>query len=315
VTHVSDPGRLIENFVEMLTAERGAAANTVAAYSRDLGDFAAFLQGRGTAAEAATTDDIRRYVATLHAAGMSPRTAARKLSALRQFYKFLLSERTIDDDPTSIVDSPRLGRPLPKILHEAEVTRLLEAARLGGGVPAGQAARSRALLEILYATGLRVSELVGLPAAAVSRDGRTVIVRGKGGKERMVPLTEPAREAIAAYLPYRDAFGGGRYLFPSRGRSGHLTRDGFARILKELALKAGLDPQSVSPHVLRHAFASHLLAHGADLRSVQQMLGHSDISTTQIYTHVMGDRLTSLVRNHHPLADAAPRRNKKSIGP
>lgn len=298
----------------MLSAERGASANTIAAYRRDLEDFAGFLARTSTAPEAAGTADIRRYLALLHAAGYSPRTGARKLSALRQFYRFLLAERAVTDDPTSIVDSPRLGRKLPKILHEPEVMRLLETARRGDGASESDAARTRALVEILYGAGLRVSELVGLPMAALARDGRTVIVRGKGAKERMVPLTEPAHAAIAAYLPYRDDFGGGRYLFPSRGRSGHLTRDGFARILKELALKAGLDPDTVSPHVLRHAFASHLLAHGADLRSVQQMLGHSDISTTQIYTHVMSDRISALVRNHHPLAGPAPRRSKKSFG-
>jgi integrase/recombinase XerD len=234
---------------------------------------------------------------------MAPRTAARRLSALRQFHRFLNGEGVRPDDPTAALDSPRQGRPLPKYLSEAEVDALLVASRARPG-PDG--VRLVALLELLYATGLRVSELVGLPLAAIARDRRLLSVRGKGNKERLVPLSEPAREALAAWLPLRQAALGpgsmSRWLFPSRSRQGHLTRHRFGQLLKELAIAAGLDPAKVSPHVLRHAFATHLLAHGADLRSVQRLLGHADISTTQIYTHVLEDRLRALVHEHHPLA-------------
>ncbi|MCB2100676.1 MAG: site-specific tyrosine recombinase XerD [Rhodobacterales bacterium] len=297
--------RHVESFLEMMAVERGAAANTLESYGRDLRDLSAFLARRGTAPEAATTAQLRDYMGRLAAAGLAPRTAARRLSALRQFYRFLYAERVRGDDPSAALDAPRAGRPLPKVLSEVEVERLLAAAREG---PPHEAARRTALLEVLYATGLRVSELVGLPLTARSRDGRTLTVLGKGGKERLVPLGEPAMAALDAYLAHRPRFLPGdpaarRFLFPSRGRDGHLTRARFGQVLKELALLAGLDPARVSPHVLRHSFASHLLAHGADLRSLQQMLGHADISTTQIYTHVLEARMRRLVDRSHPLSD------------
>jgi integrase/recombinase XerD len=234
---------------------------------------------------------------------MAPRTAARRLSALLQFFKFLLVEGMRADDPTSVIDAPRQGRPLPKILSEGEVTALIETARANES-PEG--IRLAAMLELLYASGLRVSELVALPLGTVARGERAIIVRGKGDKERMVPLGEQALRAVRDYLAVRPSFLAkgqvSRWLFPSRAASGHLTRMRCGQLLKDLAVKAGVDPGKLSPHVLRHAFATHLLGHGADLRSVQQMLGHADISTTQIYTHVDVERLTTLVTTHHPLA-------------
>jgi len=294
--------RLLDAFIEMLAAERGAAANTLDSYLRDLSDCARFLGGRQADLERAGSEDLRAYVAALAAAGRSPRTAARRLSALRQFYRFLFTEGLRGDDPATGLDAPRRGRSLPKLLSEAEVDLLLQSARERQG-PEGT--RLEALLELLYATGLRVSELVCLPLDAVARDPRVLIVRGKGGRERLVPLSEPARAAVADFLGVRERFLAGRkdsrWLFPSRGASGHLTRHRVGQLLKELARESGIDPARVSPHVLRHAFASHLLDHGADLRSVQKMLGHADISTTQIYTHVLDERLKALVRDHHPL--------------
>jgi integrase/recombinase XerD len=242
---------------------------------------------------------------------MTPRTVARRLSVLRQFYRFLLAERMRDDDPASTLDSPRLGRSLPKVLSRVEVDRLIEATQAKGGADGG---RMETLLEILYGTGLRVSELVTLPLAAAERDPTMLMVRGKGDKDRLVPLSDPARAAIAKWLHVRAATLAedetSRYLFPSRGRTGHLTRQRFAQLLKESALAAGIDPARVSPHVLRHAFASHLLEAGADLRSVQLMLGHADIATTQIYTHVLPEKLRSLVEDKHPLA----RRRRRPLG-
>lgn len=290
--------RHIDSFLEMMAAERGAAVNTIAAYRRDLDDFSVFLAASGKQAHAADLADLRAYLGDLVRRGMTPRTAARRLSALRQFHKFLFAEGRRADEPVQSLDSPRLGRPLPKYLGEEEVSALIAAARDKQGV-AGL--RARALLELLYGAGLRVSELVSLPHAAVARNPEVLILRGKGGKERMVPLGQPARQAIIEWRGVREPQAS-KWLFPGDGRLGHLTRSGFARMLRELALAAGLDPARVSPHVLRHSFASHLLAHGADLRSVQQMLGHADIVTTQIYTHVLDERLKSLVKNHHPLA-------------
>ncbi len=295
----------------MLAAERGAAANTREAYARDLKYFAGFLARRGRAAHQAEVTDLRASLGQMVDDGLAPRSAARRLSTLRQFHRFLFGEGLRSDDPTAGLDSPRQGRSLPKVLSEAEVEDLLAAARAR---PGAEGARLVAMLEVLYATGLRVSELVQLPAAAAARDPRVLIVKGKGGKERMVPLSEPARDALKAHLmAHRKAAidkpgPGAKWLFPSRGAAGHLTRQRVAQLLKELAVAAGIDPAKVSPHVLRHAFASHLLDHGADLRSVQKMLGHADISTTQIYTHVLDARLKALVRDHHPLSDAAPRR-------
>jgi len=295
--------RHVEAFLEMLAAERGAAANTRAAYGRDLRHFAGFLAGRGVGLAAATAADLRAYLAALDRAGLARTTAARRLSALRQFHRFLQAEGVRSEDPTAALDAPRRARPLPKLLGEAEVEALLVAARQREG-PEGL--RLVALLEVLYATGLRVSELVGLPLAAVARDPRVLVVTGKGGRERMVPLSEPARAALAAYRAERAHFlpegTTSPWLFPSRGKSAHLTRQRVNQLLRELALEAGIAPAKVSPHVLRHAFASHLLDHGADLRAVQQMLGHADISTTQIYTHVLNARLKALVEQHHPLA-------------
>ena len=299
--------RQADMFLEMLGAERGASANTIEAYARDLARFGAFASARGRSAEDADSDIIRNYMKELSSRGMAASTAARQLSTLRQFFRFLYAERLREDDPTSVIDSPRLGRPLPKYLSEDEVEHLLAAARLRSGA---EGLRLNALLEILYATGLRVSELVSLTLSSVSRDGVMLTVRGKGGKERMVPLSEPAQEAILAYMEVRPGYetarqkagAGASWLFPSRGQGGHLTRARFAQLLKELALEAGVPPKRVSPHVLRHSFASHLLAHGADLRALQQMLGHADIATTQIYTHVLDDRLKALVRGAHPLA-------------
>jgi len=298
--------RHVDTFLEMLAAERGAAANTLDAYRRDLEDFAGFAVARRRLPEDADAALVRGYLKRLSGAGMAPRTSARRLSALRQFFRFLYAEGIRGDDPCATIDSPRQGRTLPKYLSEDEVERLLAAAHAHDGA---EGLRLAALLEVLYATGLRVSELAGLPLSALSREGRMLTVRGKGDKERMVPLSDPAHEAVGAYREVRDGFlpkgrtagAAARWLFPSRARAGHLTRARIAQMLKELAIEAGIDAARVSPHVLRHSFASHLLAHGADLRSLQQMLGHADIATTQIYTHVLDERLKALVEDAHPL--------------
>ncbi|CAK0752935.1 Tyrosine recombinase XerD [uncultured Gammaproteobacteria bacterium] len=303
----------IDAFLEALAAERGAARNTLDAYGLDLADASAWLKAaNGLALANAGTEDLRGYLD--HLAGdqgrgreippVSPRTVARRLSALRQFYRFLCIDGRRSDDPASALDSPRQGRSLPKLLGESEVTTLLAAAHCWEG---SEGVRVTAMLEVLYGAGLRVSELVGLPLSALPRDGRFLIVRGKGDRERMVPLNPPARQALAAYAAVRSQFlprsGRSPYLFVSRqAADGHLTRQRFAQLLKQLAAAAGLDPARVSPHVLRHAFATHLLDHGADLRSVQKMLGHADIVTTQIYTHVADARLRRVVAEHHPLA-------------
>ena len=291
--------RHVEAFLEMLAAERGAARLTLAAYRHDLAVVAEFLGG---ALDSASTEDLRNYLGALARDGLSARTAARRLSALRQFYRFLLLDGRRQDDPTAALDAPRLGRPLPKLVSEDEATKLLEAAAAQGGA---EGARLICLGELLYGAGLRVSELVSLPLAAARGEKRFLVVRGKGDKERLVPLGEPARAALAAYLARRDAFVAGkkseRFLFPSRSAAGHLTRRRCGQMMKELALAAGIDPARLSPHVLRHAFATHLLDRGADLRSVQEMLGHADIATTQIYTHVLSDRLNRLVHTSHPL--------------
>jgi len=294
---MTDAGAAAERFLEMMVAERGASPNTLAAYRRDLEHAAGYLARKRVGLDRATTTDLRGYLAALARQGASPRTAARRLSALRQFYRFLYAEGDRADDPTSTIEAPRAGRPLPKVLSEDETGALLRAAREGEGV---DGLRRAALIELLYATGLRVSELVGLPSRALRNDAPFIIVRGKGDKERLVPVGEAAAGAVRAWLAVRD--GPSPWLFPSHGASGHLTRQAVGKMLKQLALDAGLDPERVSPHVLRHAFASHLLAHGADLRSVQTMLGHADISTTQIYTHVLEERLKSTVARHHPLA-------------
>ncbi len=302
-------GRAVESFLEMMAAERGAALNTIESYRRDLTQFAAFARARGRPPEDADTGLIRKYIRQQSEAGMAPATSARRLSALRQFFRFLQSEGGRQDDPTATIDSPRRRRSLPKYLSEDDVDELLAAAHGRAAEGGRQGIRLVALLEVLYATGLRVSELVGLRNSALSRDRRLLTFAGKGGRERMVPLTGPATKALAAYEAVRDSFlpKGARaravaWLFPSRSRAGHLTRARCAQLLKEVAAEAGIDPARVSPHVLRHSFASHLLAHGADLRSLQQMLGHADIATTQIYTHVLEERLKALVEDAHPLA-------------
>jgi integrase/recombinase XerD len=301
---------LVDLFLDMLAAERGAGDNTLSAYTRDLADFCDFLRGRRQSLASAASDHIRSYMAALDQRGFAASSVARKLSAIRQLFRFLYAEGQRADDPAAILQGPKRGRTLPKILSIQQVDRLLDISRqpLREETPAPErlrAARLHCLLELIYATGLRVSELVALPASAARRDQRMIIVRGKGNKERMVPLNDSAREAMATYMTMRKQakLDESRWLFPSFGESGHLTRQHFARELKSLAAAAGLRPDQVSPHVLRHAFASHLLQNGADLRVVQTLLGHSDISTTQIYTHVLEERLKSLVRDLHPLTD------------
>ena len=287
--------REAQAFMEMLTAERGASRNTEAAYANDLRNLETFLARRRQKPVTADTDALRAYLKSLDYVGMTPRTVARRLSVIRQLFRFLLAERLREDDPASALDSPRLGRPLPKVLSRDEVDRLIEAARVKGGVDGG---RMATLLEILYGTGLRVSELVTLPLVAVERDPTMLIVRGKGDKERLVPLSDRAREALDRWLPLLAD--GTSWLFPS-GKA-HVSRVRLFQMLRELAARAGVDPAGVSPHVLRHAFATHLLEGGADLRALQMMLGHADIATTEIYTHVDSRRLVELVNRRHPLA-------------
>jgi integrase/recombinase XerD len=295
-------------FLDMLLAERNASANTRAAYARDLEDATRFLERRRKGLAEANEDDVRAYISSLK--DFAPRTQARRLSALRQFFRFLCSEQKRAEDPTRNIDAPRLGRVLPKYLSEEEVAALLKAVnRLKGE----DGARMKALLELLYATGLRVTELVGLPLGSLLFDRGLVRVRGKGGKERLVPFGEPAAAALKNWLEERKSLIGKRtspYLFPSfSGRTGYLTRQRFFQMLKAIGIQARIAPERLSPHVLRHAFATHLIEHGADLRSVQTMLGHADIATTQIYTHVASSRLTRTVTEHHPLA------RKKRVGP
>ena len=287
----------------MLAAERGAAPLTLAAYKNDLLSLAGFLAADRATLEQADRASLHVYLSSPATARLAPRTLARRISAMRQFYKFLLLEGVRQDDPTAELDTPRLGRPLPKILSESEIKAVIDAAQ---GWPGQEGIRLSCMVELLYATGLRISELVTLPLAAARRHPRFLVVSGKGGKERVVPLSEPGRAALHRYLECREEFLSdtrpSRWLFPSRARAGHLTRQRAGQLFKELAIKAGLDPDRLSPHVLRHAFASHLLDHGADLRSVQEMLGHADIATTQIYTHVETERLRKLVESAHPLA-------------
>lgn len=320
-TSNTSDARLASLFLDMLAAEQGAGDNTLAAYRRDLEDFSAFISRAKSDFVAADTQVLRNYLADLDARGFKSTTVARRLSAMRHLFRFLLSERLRSDDPAAILSGPKRGRGLPKVLSIADVDRLLTHAKALAEAPQAsplqrlRALRLYSMLEVLYATGLRVSELVALPQAAARRDARMIVVRGKGNKERLVPLNDTARRAMADYLAAIKALHAGKaksaavskWLFPSFGESGHLTRQHFARDLKELAAAAGLVPRLVSPHVLRHAFASHLLHNGADLRIVQTLLGHSDISTTQIYTHVVEERLKSLVRDLHPLGEKASR--------
>ncbi len=313
---MSDSGlvrRLIEGFLEMLAAERGAAANTIEAYRRDLLDYCAFLSKAGTGPLVVDTRIMRTYLQDLEIRGFQASSSARRLSSVRQLHRFLYIEGRRCDDPAAILEGPRQGRRLPKTLTLNDVDRLLLMA--GEGIddearPLGErlrAARTFCLLEVLYATGLRVSELVSLPRSAESIRAPMLNIRGKGGRERLVPLSEPARAAIARYrslLESRANAGGGPWLFPSDSVAGHITRQAFARDLKTVAGLAGIGAGRVSPHVLRHAFASHLLQNGADLRIVQELLGHADVSTTQIYTHVLDERMKAMVRDLHPLSDA-----------
>jgi integrase/recombinase XerD len=315
-TKTSD-AKLTNLFLDMLAAEQGAGRNTLDAYRRDLTDFSEFLSHRGQNFAGAETESLRDYLADLDSRGFKSSSVARRLSAMRHLFRFLLNERIRSDDPAAILSGPKRGRGLPKVLSIADVDRLLVRAKaLAEVAEASPLQRLRGmrlycLLEVLYATGLRVSELVALPLSASRRDARMIAVRGKGNKERLVPLNEASRQAMADYLAAIEALktekkknaAASKWLFPSFGESGHLTRQHFARDLKELAGSAGLSPRLVSPHVLRHAFASHLLHNGADLRIVQTLLGHTDISTTQIYTHVVEERLKSLVRDLHPLAE------------
>ncbi|MBY0225900.1 MAG: site-specific tyrosine recombinase XerD [Hyphomicrobium sp.] len=303
----------IHSYLEMLASERGASQNTLEAYRRDMQDFEGFLSGRGIDIRKARRDDIAAYMEYLGREGLSPASRARRLSAVRQLYKFLEAEGIVGDSPAVGAKAPKLGRPLPKTLSVAEVDRLMDAAASGivgkSGRELARAVRFQALLEMLYATGMRVSELVSLPRSVLAGDPRVLTIKGKGGRERLVPLNPSARKALDRYLSLgtdpADALAPmlvTKWLFPSRGVEGHVTRQAFAQELKACADAAGLDPERVSPHVLRHAFASHLLDRGADLRTVQQLLGHADISTTEIYTHVLEERLKRIVFEHHPLA-------------
>ncbi|EFL87983.1 site-specific tyrosine recombinase XerD [Ahrensia sp. R2A130] len=302
----------IESFLEMMSAERGAAANTLSGYGRDLADYSAHCRNTRTTVMDAGAEHVRGWMARLADSGCAASTQARKLSAVRQLYRFLFSDGLREDDPTATVDRPKTGRPLPKVISEIDVDRLLgaaqDAARKGETSAARlRAARTLALLELLYASGLRVSELVALRSATITPQTRFVNVTGKGAKERLVPISAAALEAVEAYRQaardHKQA--PSAWLFPSRSAAGHITRQHFARDLKALATSAGLPASKLSPHVLRHAFASHLLQNGADLRAVQQLLGHADIATTQIYTHVLEERLRDLVETAHPLALAS----------
>jgi integrase/recombinase XerD len=312
--------RAVADFLDMLAAERGASKNTLDAYSRDLGNYVAALAGRGRDPLSATTQDIRDHLASLAEAALKPSSTARKLSAIRQFHRFLCAEERRADNPAILLEGPRQGRRLPKVLSVLEVDAILRVAREGlddAARPAGErlrAKRAACLVEVLYAAGLRVSELVALPLSAarmaektLEQGGCFLVIKGKGGRERLAPLTGPACEALATYrrqlIELHPALAAQKWLFPSDGESGHLTRQAFARDLKILAAAAGISPARVSPHVLRHAFASHLLQNGADLRIVQELLGHADIATTQIYTHVLDERLKAMVRDLHPLND------------
>jgi integrase/recombinase XerD len=308
--NISDQA-LTELFLDMLAAERGGARNTLAAYARDLADLSAYLGESGRSIADASTEDLRGYLSSLSQRGFASASVARRLSATRQLYRFLYAEGKRADDPSAIIEGPKRGRSLPKVLSIGDVDRMLTESRtaIGKAAEPGEklrAARLACLIEVLYATGLRVSELVALPISAAAQNARMLVVRGKGDKERMVPLNDAAKTTMRDYLALLADAGRdkkSKWLFPSFGESGHLTRQHFARDLKTLAAASGLRADAVSPHGLRHAFASHLLHNGADLRVVQTLLGHADISTTQIYTHVLEERLKSLVRDLHPLGE------------
>ncbi|MGI9389758.1 MAG: site-specific tyrosine recombinase XerD [Boseongicola sp.] len=300
----------VSTFLEAQAAELDAAQNTQLAYARDLKDYVGWLGARPVSLLGAKQSDIEAYLVTLDAAGLAQATRARRLSAIRQFYRFSFEEGWKDDNPAIRIKGPKRAKRLPKILGEDDVDRLLAAASKHGR-PSDRL-RTTCLMELLYATGMRVTELVSLPVSAGRGDPKMLLVRGKGGKERMVPLSLPARQAMAAWIEKRDEIeelaklekgsAPSKYLFPSRGKSGYLTRHRFYLLIKELAVAAGISPENVTPHTLRHAFATHLLARGADLRAIQTLLGHADIGTTEIYTHVLEERLRDLVLEHHPMA-------------
>ena len=304
----------LEAFLEMMIAERGAADNTIESYQRDLTEVSNFLSARRTNLNKATSDDIKAYLKQMSDEGYAASSQSRHLSSMKQFYRFLHDEGILDDDPTGIIDAPKSGLKLPKTLSEDEVGQLLDLAEAAAKSAKGDKdliskTRFRALLELLYATGMRVSELVALPIGVLKRDEPFLIIKGKGNKERLVPISQAAKSALADYLAAMEAYQAKQknpaetpFLFPANSKTGYLARQVFARELKSIAAQAGIDVEKVSPHVLRHAFASHLLSNGADLRAVQELLGHSDISTTQIYTHVLDERLKKLVNEHHPLA-------------
>ncbi len=294
----------IEAFLEMMAVERAAARNTLTAYEKDLDDAQGFLSSRGRDLTDAAPEDVEAYFLHLGAKGLSPATAARRRASVRGLYRFVLGEGWRTDDPSRRVDAPKQGRPLPKVLSREDIDRLIASA---GARDGAVGLRLACLIELIYASGLRVSEVLALPLAAIARDPAYLIVKGKGGKERLAPLNETARVAIRAYLPARPSFFAkgvkeSPWLFPSRGAGGRLTARRFAQLLDEAAMDAGIEPAKVSPHVLRHAFATHLLEGGADLRALQTLLGHADIATTQIYTHVAGDRLKAVVDEKHPLS-------------
>lgn len=305
-TTAPSDARRIQTFLDAIAAELDAATNTQKAYARDLMDFATSLARRDVTLDNADQDDIIAYLVGCEAAGLAPGTRARRLSAIKQYYRFAYEEGWRDANPAMQIKGPPKAKTLPKVLSHTQVDALLDAASKGR-----HATRNTCLMQVLYATGLRVSELVSLPVMAVRGDPQMILVRGKGGKERMVPLSPPARDAVQNWLHKRDAEDAEQvaagapasaFLFPSRGKTGHLTRVRFHTLVKELAVSAGISPAAVSPHTLRHAFATHLLEGGADLRVIQTLLGHADISTTEIYTHVLQERLRKLVLTHHPLA-------------
>lgn len=305
--HTRSDAPLVESFLDMMSAERGASANTLAAYRRDLIEFSAAASRRGVNLVTASRAHLKAHLSGLAAASTTASTQARKLSVLRQFYGYLYGENIRKDDPTSAIEAPKRGRSLPKVLSQQDLARLIEAARPREPDDV-ERVRLLAIVELLYASGMRVTELVTLPLAAARNRQGFLIVQGKGGKERLAPLNEAAREAVASYLHIRETFlpktspEGSRFLFCSRSAEGHLTRRRCHQMLKSLAIDAGVDPKKLSPHVLRHAFATHLVEGGADLRSVQTMLGHADIGTTQIYTHVANERLKKVMDAAHPLA-------------
>lgn len=290
--------KYIDSFLDILVAERGASVRTIAAYGKDLSDTAAFLSVHGVDITRAKHTDLEEYMHTVAQNGLSAKTQSRRLSALREFYRYLFSENIIKKNPADYLESPKIGKSLPKYLSEAEITALIDTATHTD-------IRLKTLLEVLYASGMRVSELVCLPLLAVTKDNKMICVLGKGNKERFVPLNEPAAMALSEWIIVREIQlkRPSKWLFPSKSaKDGHLTRDGFFKALKQVALHAQIDPERVSPHVFRHSFASHLIAHDADLRSVQKMLGHADIATTEIYTHILEDRLKKTVEKSHPLS-------------